>query len=140
MKSKKEKKCPHGNTYIKKGVETWVYCNYCQVSEENMKSKQKQFDEEIGEVLLQWNVEPRNVVFEGEDLLVKDLKQLFLKTVEEENKSEQEKRFMDWVNERDDDWWEDGQRISVWDFRVMQEFFLDDLKQNLKEKLGDSEK
>lgn len=34
-----------------------------------------------------------------------------------------EKRFMDWVSQRDDDWWEDQQRISIWDIRVVKEFF-----------------
>ena len=42
------------------------------------------------------------------------------------NKQEQEGRFLKWVEARDDDWWEDQARISIWDFRIMQEFFLED--------------
>lgn len=42
-------------------------------------------------------------------------------------RQEQEKRFLEWVKARDDDWWEDEARISIWDFRIMQEFFNGDL-------------
>lgn len=44
------------------------------------------------------------------------------------NRQKQEERFIEWVKARDDDWWEDQARISIWDFRVMQEFFLEELK------------
>lgn len=49
------------------------------------------------------------------------------------NRQEQEKRFLEWVKARDDDWWEDEARISIWDFRVMQEFFNKDLLTTLTE-------
>lgn len=49
------------------------------------------------------------------------------------NRQEQEKRFLEWVKARDDDWWEDEARISIWDFRVMQEFFNEDLFNTLTE-------
>lgn len=49
------------------------------------------------------------------------------------NRQEQEKRFLKWVESRDDDWWEDEARISIWDFRVMQEFFNEDLLTTLTE-------
>lgn len=49
------------------------------------------------------------------------------------NKSleEQEKRFLKWVETRDDDWWEDQARISIWDFRIMQDFFKEEIDSSL---------
>lgn len=45
----------------------------------------------------------------------------------------QERRFIAWVEARDDDWWEDQERISIWDFRIMQDFFKEDFKSLLQE-------
>lgn len=56
------------------------------------------------------------------------------KFIEEKlNSKEQEKRFLEWVNARDDDWWEDEARISIWDFRIMKEFFNEDFEQALSD-------
>lgn len=46
---------------------------------------------------------------------------------------EQEKRFLEWVKARDDDWWEDEARISIWDFRIMQEFFKEEITNALNQ-------
>ena len=41
-----------------------------------------------------------------------------------------EKRFIKWAEERDDDWWENEQeRISIWDFRIMFDFFKEEFSQ-----------
>lgn len=53
------------------------------------------------------------------------------------NKKDQEKRFLKWVNSRDDDWWEDQARIDIWDFRVMQDFFNEDFTQALSQSKKD---
>jgi hypothetical protein len=50
-----------------------------------------------------------------------------------EREKEQEKRFIAWANSRDDDWWEDGQRFGIWDFRIMQEFFKEDYRLTLQQ-------
>ena len=58
------------------------------------------------------------------------------------NRKEQQKRFIIWVNARDDDWWNSGNgAISIFDFNIMQEFFqedflnaLDKVKENTVEK------
>lgn len=48
------------------------------------------------------------------------------------NRKQIEEKFMEWVKERDDDWWEDGQgHFSIWDVRVMIDFIQHIL--NLKE-------
>ena len=52
---------------------------------------------------------------------------------------EQEKRFLEWVKARDDDWWDEAydgdesSRISIWDFRVMQEFFREEVNRAREE-------
>ena len=38
-----------------------------------------------------------------------------------------EERFIKWAEARDDDWWEDQARIDIWDFRIMLDFFKDEL-------------
>lgn len=38
-----------------------------------------------------------------------------------------EERFIKWAEARDDDWWEDQARISIWDFRIMNDFFKEEL-------------
>ena len=41
----------------------------------------------------------------------------------------QERRFIAWALARDDDWWEEGNgHISIWDFRIMQDFFDEELQ------------
>lgn len=45
------------------------------------------------------------------------------------SKIDLEKEFIAWAEARDDDWWENGTRISIWDFRVMLDFFLPKLAQ-----------
>lgn len=52
---------------------------------------------------------------------------------------EQEKRFLEWVKARDDDWWDEeydgdkSSRLSIWDFRVMQEFFKEEITNALNQ-------
>ena len=39
-----------------------------------------------------------------------------------------EKRFIVWALSRDDDWWEEGQgHVSIWDIRIMIDFFKEEL-------------
>lgn len=45
-----------------------------------------------------------------------------------------EKKFITWALARDDDWWEEGQgHISIWDVRVMLDFFKQELQSQRKE-------
>lgn len=47
------------------------------------------------------------------------------------NKLEEiEKDFIKWAEDRDDDWWENGNgHFSIWDFRIMADFFLPRIEQ-----------
>lgn len=41
-----------------------------------------------------------------------------------------EQKFIKWAEARDDDWWENGQgHFSIWDFRIILDFFLPEISQ-----------
>lgn len=47
---------------------------------------------------------------------------------------DQEERFLEWAEARDDDWWDNGTgAISIWDFRIMQDFIKEELSSREKE-------
>src|SRR3989337_3325766 len=51
-----------------------------------------------------------------------------------------EKRFIAWALARDDDWWEEGQgHISIWDVRIMLDFFKQELHTAKQEVLQEVE-
>lgn len=67
--------------------------------------------------------------------------------MENQKTKEQEERFIAWTLARDDDWWEEGHgHFSIWDFRIIQEFFKEEitnalnqereLKEEFKQKLN----
>ncbi len=52
-----------------------------------------------------------------------------------------EKRFIQWAQSRDDDWWENGQgHICIWDFRIMLDFFQQELSSQRRTLLKKVEK